>query len=680
MKSFREFITEKKRGDYGRKGGQGGTRSTSSTPFQRGEDRARIQDTSKYQTPGRGQRPTPLTADDIYQAARPVDANVDIGKGQTWIGSSKRVIKKAKSADAAERAAKGFGNVGGRTATPADKSDYIARQRDSGGRVSAEIEGSAARGGADIEKIAGTEKPPRTKPGSYVVEPPAKRAGRQPGASGTKPTGSLRAGTLKFPGDAKYKEMLGDMPKAPTTLQNLISPPEGERARRPRIGTAGRATTQTYDVNPFSSKEFKALRYGRGRSGPSSPLRTPSQVTKFQQGIEKGYFDPKTNRLTSAGIQRYTDSRAAAGPNFAKGDPRAALANVQNIVRRAASGDKAARAEVKKTYKAATTGYKPPQGTPPAPSKPTKPPSQVIAQTQQTGRIEAKSAASPSPSKSGGGSSGPSKTGDGVITPEKVKTTLSGPLKSGPAPSAPTKKPTAAAFTPGKTKAGTGLYTPPIKATPTKVTAPAPASAPAAPAAPAKSRPARVSGPKPQRATTRTVAPKGSSNAAAASAKSFRRMARVGGLFATGLTVKSVRDQALASGAGRRRADLEGLAAGLGGSLASTAAITAATPTGPVGQAVAGTAAFQPGADFARGIVRKLAGKPGDPVTKKSVLKNIKSTYREVVPKDIRQKVPGAVKKGFTDFYNQAVPFANKLYKGYRRFERVSDLTGGDKK
>jgi len=526
------------------------------------------------------------------------------------------------------------------------------------------------------EEMVGSSKKPRTKPGSYVVEPPARRMGRQPGASGAKPTGSLRAGTLKFPGDVKYKEMLGDMPKAPTTLQ---------RTSRPRIGTAGRATTQTYDVNPFSSKEFKSSRYGRGKSGPSSPLRTPSQVTKFQQGIEKGYFDPKTNKLTSAGIQRYTDSRAAAGPNFGKGDPRAALAKVQDVVRRAASGDKGARAEVRKTYKAATTGYKPPQGTPPAPSKPTKPPSQVIAQTQQTGRIEAKSAASPSPSKSGGGSAGPSKTGGGVMTPEKVKTTLSGPLKSGPAPSAPTKKPTAAAFTPGKTKAGTGLYAPPIKATPTKVAAPAPASTPAAPAAPApaapaKSRPARVSGPKPQKATTRSVAPKGSSNAAAASAKSFRRMARVGGLFATGLTVKSVRDQALASGAGRRRADLEGLAAGLGGSLASTAAITAATPTGPVGQAVAGTAAFQPGADFARGIVRKLAGKPGDAVTKKSVLKNIKSTYKEVVPKDIRKKVPGSVKKGFTDFYNQAVPFANKLYKGYRRFEKVSDLTGGDKK
>ena len=656
MQSFRDFLTERsKRSDYGKKGGQGGTQSTSNTPYDQGEARANMQNPSRAQTGGRPKKlgstrrvlssPEGITITNMPEPSR---------------GTTDEVIARVSS-----KQSKGFGNVEtpdknnprGRRASSSDVSDYIARQRDSGGRVSAEIEGSAARGGTDIKRIAGTERPRRTKPGSYVVEPPARRMGRQPGASGAKSTGSLRAGTLKFPGDAKYKEMLGDMPKAPTTLQ---------RTSRPRIGTSGRATTQTYDVNRFSSKEFKASRYGRGKSGPSSPLRTPSQVTKFQQGIEKGYFDPKTNKVTSAGIQRYTDSRAAAGPNFGKGDPRAALAKVQDVVRRAASGDKGARAEVRRTYKAATTGYKPPQGTPPVSSRPTPPPSQVIAQTQQTGRIEAKSAASPS--KSSGGSSGPSKTGGGVVTPEKIKTTLSGPLKSGPAPSTQntdvniSKK--ATVKIPSK---GPSLVV----------------STPTAPAAPAKSKPAVVAAPKPQRPTTRTVAPRASTStrdAAAASAKSFRRMARVGGLFATGVTIKNVRDQALASGAGRRRADLEGLAAGLGGSLASTAAIVAATPTGPVGQAVASTAAFRPGADFARGIVRKLAGKPGDAVTRQSVLKNIKSTYREVVPQSVRQNVPTSLKKGFTDFYNQAVPFANKLYKGYRRFEKVSDLTGGDKK
>ena len=47
MSVFKRFLTEKtRRGDYGRKGGQGGTRSTSSTPYERRESRANMQDPS----------------------------------------------------------------------------------------------------------------------------------------------------------------------------------------------------------------------------------------------------------------------------------------------------------------------------------------------------------------------------------------------------------------------------------------------------------------------------------------------------------------------------------------------------------------------------------------------------------------------------------------------------------
>ena len=44
MSVFKKFLTEKRRRDYGRKGGQGGTRSTSSTPFERRESSANVQD------------------------------------------------------------------------------------------------------------------------------------------------------------------------------------------------------------------------------------------------------------------------------------------------------------------------------------------------------------------------------------------------------------------------------------------------------------------------------------------------------------------------------------------------------------------------------------------------------------------------------------------------------------
>ena len=44
MSVFKKFLTEKRRRDYGRKGGQGGTRSTSSTPYERRESSANVQD------------------------------------------------------------------------------------------------------------------------------------------------------------------------------------------------------------------------------------------------------------------------------------------------------------------------------------------------------------------------------------------------------------------------------------------------------------------------------------------------------------------------------------------------------------------------------------------------------------------------------------------------------------
>jgi len=490
------------------------------------------------------------------------------------------------------------------------------------------------------EEMVGSSKKPRTKPGSYEVDTSLSKteiARRQRVATqGSGLLKSIRGGreTTARMGRAYSKNLA-------VTGDAIIK----------SIGDERRAETVA------GNKEFKQQRYGRGRSGPSSPLRTPAQVAKFEQGIEKGYFDPKTNKLTSAGIQKYTDSRAAAGPNFGKGDPRAALAKVQNIVPRAVSGDKAARAEIRRTYKAATTGYKPPQGTPPTPSKPTRPPSQVIAQTQQTGRIEAQSSASPSPSKSGGGSSGPSKSGGGVLTPEKVKTTLSGPLKSGPAPSTPTNKPTAASFTPGKTKPGTGLYTPPVK--PTKT-----------PASPAKSGPAPLKPPKAKSPKVKTPTVKTPSG--------MKALARGASAFAAYTDFKGGRKEVLDQGGGNRRADAAGAFRAVGGFLGGGLGFTAGTPAGPVGQTVAGTLGYQKGAEMGTKLFKRLTGKAGDKVTSQSVLKNIKSTYRDVVPQSVRQNVPDVVKKGFADFYNQAVPFIKKGYKAYRRYNKISDLTGGD--
>ena len=57
MSTFKRILAEKTgRKDYGRKGGQGGTQSTSSTPYKRRESKAKIDNPQKYQTPARGPR------------------------------------------------------------------------------------------------------------------------------------------------------------------------------------------------------------------------------------------------------------------------------------------------------------------------------------------------------------------------------------------------------------------------------------------------------------------------------------------------------------------------------------------------------------------------------------------------------------------------------------------------
>ena len=620
MKSFSDFLVEKKK-DRNRPGPQG----PSEVDVQ--QSRSRFSAGKK-----KSSSPKPLTQSQIAGAWK---SGAGGGKsaigtsrkpeGPTWFGTDIKAIKAGQEAESELRQ---------------QVRDTVAKNPTS----SPELQRAQSSG--PPEEMVGSSKKPRTKPGSYVVQPPR-----------VKPTGSLRAGNLSFPGDVEYKKMLGNIPNAPTTLQ---------RTRRPRVGTSGRATTQVFDTKPFSSKEFKTLRYGRGRSGPSSPLRTPSQVTKFQQGLEKGYFDPNTNKLTSAGIQRYTDSRAAAGPNFAKGDPRAALSKVQDLVSRAASGDREARKEVRKTYKAATTGYKPPQGTPPAPSKATPPPSQVIAQTQQTGRIEtSKLASTPSTAPKGGGSSGPSKSGGGVLTPEKVKTTLSGPLKSGPAPSTPTKKPTAASFTPGKTKPGTGLYTPPAKPAPVKPASVKPALVGASTNNAAKEL-EKVSG---------KVIRQMRADRTAAAVKAVRNLGRASTVLGTTLDFQSAFQKAKQSGAGQLRAIGAGTAAAGGGLAgAATGARLGGLVGGLPGSIVGGILGYTGGVKKAGQIYRGVVGKPGEQVTSQSVLKNIKKVYRQEVPTSIRQVVPKQVKKGFTDFYNQAVGAAKRVKKGYDSYTKAQQI------
>ena len=231
-------------------------------------------------------------------------------------------------------------------------------------------------------------------------------------------------------------------------------------------------------------------------------------------------------------------------------------------------------------------------------------------------------------------------------------------------------------ITPGKTKPGTGLYTPPAK--PAKTTAAAPATpsptkpAKSGPTKPAKSGPAPLKPPKAKAPKVKTPTVKAPSG--------MKALARGASAFAAYTDFKGGREATLAQGGGNRRADAAGAFRAVGGFLGGGLGFAAGTPAGPVGQTVTGTLGYQKGAELGTKLFKRLTGKAGDKVTSKSVLKNLKSTYRDVVPQSVRQNVPDVAKKGFTDFYNQAVPFAKKAYKAYRRFNTVNNLTGGDSK
>ena len=146
------------------------------------------------------------------------------------------------------------------------------------------------------------------------------------------------------------------------------------RAYNKNLATTGDAIIQGIGAErkaetAAGNKEFKQQRYGRGRSGPATTLRTPAQTKTYQSGAQKGYFDVATGRVRETGIQKHVNMRTVGGENFGKfkgKDPRAALSGVENIVPRAASGDKAARSEVRRSYKSITAKYSPETGARPA--------------------------------------------------------------------------------------------------------------------------------------------------------------------------------------------------------------------------------------------------------------------------------------------------------------------------
>lgn len=374
MKSFKNFITEKKARNFGTKGGDGGIKGTRITPFDRKEANANKQDPTRAQSGGKPKsfstRPgisytTNAPSGTVLGGKTPEEADQELTTKQKKRGTQPSSAK-------TQRELKGFGKdiqttpetkSGGRTASPSrprgdtakpgDLESFMRNQQSKGKPVTDTLQDIAGRkaGGYDFPKNVGTEKPKPTKPGSYVVDTKAVKQAQV----------SKR--------QAAYRAKEGE--RVIKSIQR-----SGNQMSRMRRGySKNLAATGDAIINQIRSdkkaetvagnKEFKQQRYGRGKAGPATNLRTPAKTKTYKTGVQKGYFDPKTGRISERGLQKHVNMRTVGGENFGKfkgKDPRSALKGVENIVSRAAGGDKAARSEVKRSYKAITKKYAPETG------------------------------------------------------------------------------------------------------------------------------------------------------------------------------------------------------------------------------------------------------------------------------------------------------------------------------
>ena len=348
--------------------------------------------------------------------------------------------------------------------------------------------------GGDKGKLADVADDIRSK---STTSPEAKRAasnilggGRKPESGeelvGGKPS---KAKSNFFRATADAKKAAGNAPIVPkssrsglsdlaTAVSNVKDTPEGGRpAKKARKGA------KTYDQvkaeidaknptvkgpktgQPIPQSKPKVVKQStvskeiatKIKQQAQSKAKQPSakELEKFVTGQEKGYIG-KTGAPTAKGIQTYTTRRATRGFGDAdydpvkRGvkDPQKAAQSVEDIVSKAASGDKAARREVKKTYKTMTSRYK---DIVPS-SQRTKAGLETLDDTKRSLQksFDAPDAKKPpssggsTPSKpsttgggrggSGGGASTPSRGGTATLTKTKTK-----PLDLKPAPETKSK-------------------------------------------------------------------------------------------------------------------------------------------------------------------------------------------------------------------------------------------------
>jgi len=165
-----KFLTEKTgRKDYGRKGGQGGTRSTSSTPYERRESRANIQDPSRSRTGGKPKTFTSPTEKGVSYTTNAPDETVLGGKtpeqADQEISTKQKQRGTQPSSAKTQRELKGFGQSKNSAEDDVSKLEKLARQRQSKSAAAASDVSPEARTQAANTAVRAREtKPPQRRP------------------------------------------------------------------------------------------------------------------------------------------------------------------------------------------------------------------------------------------------------------------------------------------------------------------------------------------------------------------------------------------------------------------------------------------------------------------------------------------------------------------------------------
>ena len=234
MKSFHSFITEKKR-NPGRPGGPGPSEAEraeakGNTSKPNANPRRSSGPGARFRGPGSG-----LSVDDILRAARPKGSSAAIGpeNAGVYFGSDKEAIEKAIELEKSAR--KGLEG-----AAEVDQSDAAAARQS--GRT---------RRGKPVydEPLVGRQRPRSRLERGFTIPTPGKPATRIPGGTGTY-SGSLAKGTLKFSGDAKYRQ---ELEKLGTKLADKVK----RTSTSTTTATPTRVTSGDIDLGKVQSKSIK---------------------------------------------------------------------------------------------------------------------------------------------------------------------------------------------------------------------------------------------------------------------------------------------------------------------------------------------------------------------------------------------------------------------------------------